>query len=260
MNQDGLLDTCIARNPRSLKRLREVAFQEIWSAPQEDDPDFSMLPKDVWGLIVARCEPTRDMFTTLLLLNKERISQTVWKFFRFPAHWDYGAFVHRLLWMNVSVPRPDFWTLYGFESAEPMVTPLLSYCERYLAKEFWLSTDRRDDFDSCLRNCVMLVKTKVHVLRCLTRLFKLYHPPSDAYFICVLMTRLGYRSKGDIPARWVDQNDIALIDPVPRVFSLIKGALESKNVVLGYYNEYAARAKKDFAITMPRMILCRGQP
>ena len=160
MDQNGLLDTCITRNPRSLKRLREVAFQEIWSAPREDDPDFSRLPKDVWGLIVSRCEPTRDMFTTLLLLNKERISQGVWRFFRFPAHWDYGAFAHRVLWTNVSVPRPDFWTLYGFESAEPMVTPLLPYCERYLAREFWLSTDRCDVFDSCLRNCVMLVKTK----------------------------------------------------------------------------------------------------
>lgn len=259
MDQNGLLDTCIARNPRSLKRLREVAFQEIWSAPREDDPDFSMLPKDVWGLIVARCESTRNMFTTLLLLNKERISQTVWRFFRFPANWDYAAFVLRVMYTKVRVLRPNFWTLYGFESADPMVTPLLPYCEQYLAKEFWLSTDRRTSFDSCLRNCVMLVKTKAHVLRCLSRLFKFYHPPSDAYFICVLMTRLGYRAKGDIPPRWEDQKDIALIDPVPRVFSLIKGALESKNVVLGYYNEYAARAKKDFVIIMPQMRLCRGE-
>jgi hypothetical protein len=250
--QDGLIEACLARNPRSIKRMREFAFEEVWASPLPTDPDYSALPKDVWGMIVARCEATRPVFTRLLLINKQRISPIVWKHFRFPKRWHYEGFVHRLLLQNVEVARPDFWALYGFDSAEPMVEPIIPLVERHIAWVFWQWAERRDAFDSCLHNSVMLIKTKTHIRRCLSRLFKLYHPPSDAYFICLLMCKLGYEAKGPVPARWEDQENIAMA-AVPHVFTSIRSPVESTRVILGYYYEYAAHAKKDFAIVMPKL-------
>ena len=86
-DNDGLFAICLRRNPRALKRLREVAWEESWAVPGEDDRDYSTLPKEIWGMIAARCEVSGKMLTALMLLNKERISAVAWANFRFPPGW-----------------------------------------------------------------------------------------------------------------------------------------------------------------------------
>ena len=104
-DEDGLM---IVRKPgRGLKRPRKE--EEEASSSSKNVPDFSTLPKELWGMIAARCDVSRATLTTLMLLNKGRISAIAWTNFRFSPSWNYALFSRLLMIRDVVKGVENHW-------------------------------------------------------------------------------------------------------------------------------------------------------
>jgi hypothetical protein len=249
---DGLIATYLARNPeRGLKRLREVVFEEIWREPGEDTPDFSLLPKDVWGMIVKRCAVSRDSLTTLLLLNKARLSAIVWSHFPFSPTWNYKEFMRRLMhapkYRSLVGWTKQVWTIYGFDRAVAYINPVKDRAISFVPE--LLVFIRSTPTPKMWYGLMHMLSSKLDILTCVTRLLSLYRPEIDSRTICALLYNLGCSYEGERPT-------IALkthLVPLPEEFSALTTKITNVHVALGYYNTYREYALRDYGLTLPEI-------
>lgn len=247
----GLILTYLKRDPgKGLKRLRDVAYDELWNNPGEDAPDFSMLPKDVWGMIVQRCEVSRESLTTLLLLNKARLSAVVWKHFRFSPKWNYWLFVDRLMYVQKYREqagwRLHYFELYGLRSWAQCFIPVEKFASEHLAQYVWDHVEREDSrhLESAL---ISHLSTEAHVLQCVTKLLSLYRPQMDCAVLRSSFHHLGCVVSGELP----EIGDILL--SVPDDLKQLTKPLTNLHIALGYYAAYRTYAKRDYGVTLPEI-------
>jgi hypothetical protein len=260
---DGLIAQCIARNPRARKRLREVAWEELWAAGGEHVPDFSTLPKEIWGMIAARCDVSRATLTTLLLLNKERISAVAWTNFRFPPTWDYVNFSRRYLFRQEFRSRPGwtrrFWEIVGARTACCIFKPVERHAAVHVAKNIWHAFPRTTPHTG--RPCVTMraLSNKTAILVCISRLISVYVPLHHGKTICVMFQNLG------CSMTWTEditRNILGLLRSstneqkrLPPELSAIEAVFTRVDIALGYYNAYRAYTWKDYGVRLPKIEL-----
>lgn len=246
----GLILTYLKRDPgKGLKRLRDVAYDELWNNPGEDAPDFSMLPKDVWGMIVERCEVSRESLTTLLLLNKTRLSAVVWKHFRFSPKWNYWLFVDRLMFKQKyrKGREPCWFELFGLQSWAQYFIPVEKFASALVAKNLCEVLEREDRAQSKAFALISHVSTETHVLQCVTKLLSLYRPHLDCAVLCSWFHHLGCVVSGELP----EIGDILL--SVPDDLKQLAKPLTNLHIALGYYAAYRTYTKRDYGVTLPEI-------
>jgi hypothetical protein len=249
---DGLIAQCFELNPRARKRLREVAWEEIWAAGGDNVPDFSTLPKEIWGMIAARCEVSRATLTALMSLNKKRISAVAWSHFRFSPSWNWYSFTRRMM---VRIPDSsgieDHWLLFGFAHASGYLAPVEKYASPHISALVY-SGFKREYFALDVWHVAMtVITTHADILICITKLLSTYRPEIDCKTLCVLFEHLGYTVVGKQPQPAL-RTELTF---VPNVLDALIHPLTNIHVALGYYNAYREYAREDYGVRLPKIEL-----
>jgi hypothetical protein len=256
---DGLIAQCFELNPRARKRLREVAWEEIWAAGGDNVPDFSTLPKEIWGMIAARCEVSRATLTALMSLNKERISAVAWVNFRFPASWNYISFAERFIYKQNFRTRPgfvdDFWKIFGFGRSSGVFKAVEPYASVCVANVIWSCMKRTLDAYSRIHNALRAFLNPSAILIGISKLLSLYVPLHDhCKTFCIMFEHLGctvFDWPEDVSGCNSRQpKDLNAVVPPPEL-TMIKAPLTNVDVALGYYNVYRRQAFKDYGVRLP---------
>lgn len=254
-DMDGLIAQCLERNPHSLKRLREVAWEEIWAAGGDHVPDFSKLPKEIWGMIAARCDVSRATLTTLMLLNKERISEAVWTHFRFPSTWDYHMFLKRFSYdqdyRNAPGWTKTIWGLFGCPRAYRFFEVLQQKTSRFVADFVWIDFTRSDLTIDTFHTAMCAITNKNDVLKCLTVLLRSYRPCTDYETIWFMFKNIGCTVDDEVEE--IDQKTPLKL--VPLDLEKLKAPLTNIHIALGYYNAYREYARADYGVRLPKIEL-----
>jgi hypothetical protein len=254
---DTIVSDYLRRVPNARKRLREVAWEELWAAGGTHVPDFSTLPKEIWGMIAARCEVSGRMLTTLLLLNKERISAAAWANFRFPASWDYARFARWFVYKQNFRTRPGytqhFWELFGFDRSSAIVKVVEPYASICVADEFWLCVKRNLETYGRVHNAMRVFSDPKAILIGISKLLSLYVPLRDhGKTLCVMFEQLGC-TVHDWPedvSEYKETIDLNAIVPPPEL-TMLKTPLTNVDIALGYYNVYRRNALRDYRVRLP---------
>lgn len=253
-NDDVLITECLRHVSGSgKKRVRDVAWEELWAAGGDHVPDFSTLPKEIWGMIAARCEVSKEMLITLMSLNKGRISEMVWRHFNFPPNWDYSAFTLKFLhkWHLC-------WRVFGVQNILEIFKPVQQFVESHIAGHVWRGLTRKGHTRNHLFS-TMSFFSGTHALICISKLLSVYVPAAvDIGVLSELFRNVGCTIK------WLDNfktllektKDVNIdLKPVPTELTNIKAPITSVHVALGYYNEYRDSAFRDYGVRLPRIEL-----
>jgi hypothetical protein len=249
---DDPIEVCRLRFPDSRKRLRECALEYLWEQGCAPLEFLTALPKEILGMIVERCDVSKLTFTTLLLLNKEKISPVVWRHYRFPKGWNWEKLMSRILYKKEALPhgwRPKLGPLYGMKTTDDLLSHTVKYCSKYVVSqisEFLKSNHKTDVF---LYSAMDYVSDPNHIVSLLMTLFALYNPLRDGPIICRLFKRLSCIVTGDTPLL-IQYSDPA---PVPDCLASLKKSLDNVHIALGYYNAYREYTKRDYGMTLPKI-------
>lgn len=249
-DEDGLT---IARKPgRGLKRPRKEEEEKASSSSKDDVPDFSTLPKELWGMIAARCDVSRATLTTLMLLNKGRISAIAWTNFRFSPSWNYALFSRLLMIKEPARGVENHWELFGFAHAPPYLAPVEKYASEHIASRVQIGFNRDYFAIDVWHEAMCVITTPSHILTRITALLSVYRPQVDCNTLCSMFenmncTVVGVRPKPAEPAE---------LKNAPNVFdALEEEPLTDIHVALGYYNAYRAYVWKDYGVRLPKIEL-----
>jgi hypothetical protein len=262
-DDDGLIAQYLERDPRAHKRLRDVALEEIWAAGGSHIPDFSTLPKELWGMIAARCEVSGKMLTTLMLLNKERISAAVWANFRFPAKWNYFRFARFLLKAQSYRNNPGFnrrfYKLFGVESVVDFLQPVERYATIRLADLIWESGQRELKHNALACRVMEALSGANALLICISKILSLYVPLEHCQTLCVMFGKLGctvdWANNFDYFEQQLIENTLSPLPVIPPELSAITAIFTNVDIALGYYNAYRRHAWKDYGVRLAKIEL-----
>jgi hypothetical protein len=191
---------------------------------------LTALPKEILGMIVERCEVSRKVFTTLLLLNKQTISPVVWGHFRFPAGWDWKNFVDRVAYQQTfrkTTWTHAIWQLYGFSYSVDLFRSVSTLCSQHIVDSFWVNRDKRSilNTDVCYRN-VTWANDPLSICKTLSRLFQMFRPDYDISMICKLFTMLGHEIDGTIDN---SLSDVPVIRAVPDCLASLEEPISKRS-------------------------------